>query len=81
LNTAIAQLFSPDPPARGSRHPWDRWFAAGRFTARRGEDFAGRTDTFILQVRQQAGRRGVGVKVRVSGDGSEVRVEVRERRA
>ncbi len=78
MTTAVQHLFNP-APTPGSRHPWDRWFDAGQFTARRGEDFAGRTDTFVMQVRQAAGRRGVGVRVRVSDDGAEVGVEVRQR--
>lgn len=78
MTTTVGWLFNP-AAVPGTHHPWDRWFAAGRFTARRGEDFAGRTDTFILQVRQQGVKRGVGLHVEVSDDGAEVRVEVKQR--
>lgn len=80
MTITVDRMFSPAAPRFTARYPWDRWFAAGGFTARRGEDFAGRTDTFILQVRQQAGRRRTGVHVEVSDDGAEVRVTTTERR-
>jgi hypothetical protein len=56
------------------RYPWTEWFRAGRFTAVRGTDFTGRTDTFLQIVRQRAIGRGVSLHIEVSDDGSIVDV-------
>lgn len=62
------------PLKRWSRHPWDDWFRLGAFILQKGTDYAGRTDTMMSQVRQQAAKRGLQVSVTSDNEGREITV-------
>jgi len=59
-----------------NKYPWQEWFDAGKFTAVRGIDFHGRTDTFLQVVRQRAIGRNVRMHITVSDDGNVVDVVI-----
>lgn len=61
-------------PKRWNRHPWDEWFKLGSFILQKGKDYAGRTDTMMSQVRQQASKRGLRASVTATNDGNEITV-------
>lgn len=47
---------------RWARHPWTEWLARDRLTLRRGIDYAGNSESMVIQVRARAldhGRRVV----------------------
>ena len=62
----------------GRRYPWDDWFANCYFELVRGIDYNGRTDTMMVQIRTQAGKRGLKVSVSSSDDGSFIGVAVHQ---
>lgn len=64
-----------------TRYPWDRWFSTGKFLLVRGQDYSGRTDSFVQQIRQRASDRGLRLRVWVAPDGSAVRVTVQPPKA
>jgi hypothetical protein len=65
----------------GRRYPWERWFAQQRFAIARGTDYAGRTDTMIQQIRNKAGRFGIGIRIDVTDDNNAIVVTIIRRPA
>lgn len=57
------------------RYPWDKWFKRKRFTLT-PEDYNGRVDTMVVQIRNRATREGRKVSVKV--DGTTIHVTMRE---
>lgn len=49
-------------------YDWNDWFNRARFVLRKGEDYHCPQSSMAQQVRNQAARRGVAVKVEDQGD-------------
>lgn len=49
------------------RHPWDKWFRTRRFTLIHGRDYKCQPHGMAVQVRQQAGMRGLSASISVVG--------------
>ncbi len=65
---------------QSSPYPWEQWLQRAQrevVTLRRGTDFNGRSDTFVQQVRNWAGRLGHRVRTRQGEDGQSVSFWVR----
>jgi hypothetical protein len=66
---------------QSSPYPWQQWITTAEtevVTLRRGTDYQGRSDTFVQQIRNWAGRFGVRVRTRIGSDGESISFWVRD---
>jgi len=65
-----SRLSKRDPGRKlhSRRYPWATWFSKPCFSLKKGVDFNGRTYTMAQQIRNQACRRKISIRIEVDDD-------------